>query len=462
MRQVRLHEVTDGNSEDNVSEIDELTRLSTQARLHPSREENSSRPNAQSTSFRRYDPEDKKARAAARKSPLETWKEIFVTQLTPDEIAAYRREARKRNVKMPPPPVGSLRENARDTRGAISILEELFGEELRRQPESREQRREVPKGPVGYLDDSHQRQRARSEGTFSDKVGLRRPHISLNKDTTVLILRKASKHLTEQDFRRLIPGGRHIEGWTGLGELMRVVRARVMKTLERDGEYFLVFSNSTIAFEYKRNIFGLHSDTQKELSNNQNSVGIPPPPNLASSGKAAFDTPAYTYNLIPPTHDLTIKLQEPPFPPVLLPIVTDGAYARLLEDRRTNYEVMLWFESYWHPAFSVIRRAIDQDGKERGSFWRTVGDHSGLRLLAGEYAALGKVNGVATSEEAPSDWKGRRGSGSRHFIVSFRDEQEASRFALFWHRRDVTAIIEAHLLGPWQGDPIIANADATW
>ena len=39
--------------------------------------------------------------------------------------------------------------------------------------------------------------------------------------TAVLVLQAASKSLTEEDFRCLVPKGKHIEGWTGPGNIQK-------------------------------------------------------------------------------------------------------------------------------------------------------------------------------------------------------------------------------------------------
>jgi len=36
-----------------------------------------------------------------------------------------------------------------------------------------------------------------------------------------MVLRNASKSLSENDFRRVVPKGRHIEGWKGQGDIMK-------------------------------------------------------------------------------------------------------------------------------------------------------------------------------------------------------------------------------------------------
>ena len=71
--------------------------------------------------------------------------------------------------------------------------------------------------------------------------------------TSVLVLRNASKTLVEDDFRRLIPQGKHLEGWKlDEGDIVRVIPGRDLNTLAQKGYYFLLFSSAAKRFHLPR------------------------------------------------------------------------------------------------------------------------------------------------------------------------------------------------------------------
>ena len=164
-----------------------------------------------------------------------------------------------------------------------------------------------------------------------------------------------------------------------------------------------------------------------------------------------------------------MRMVPQPFSPVLQRIVASGGYPQLVQGRQSRNEVLLWFTSYWHPSFSIVRRVIDEDGKHRGSFWQTIGDNRGIRKLEDEppSSAPGapqnwQPDAALTHDERRYEWKQKSAFGAKRFIVSFKDEEEATRFQMSWHRRDVTDLMQTALLEPWRSAPILGNAELTW
>jgi len=90
----------------------------------------------------------------------------------------------------------------------LSLIEELFPEERERREASTQvvQQREIPRIPL--------------ELSAKDASEIRRIERELevnwrnsNDEDSVLVLRNASINLVEEDFRGLIPEGKHIDGW---------------------------------------------------------------------------------------------------------------------------------------------------------------------------------------------------------------------------------------------------------
>ena len=75
-------------------------------------------------------------------------------------------------------------------------LEQLLSPGLEEEVEQRE-------GQKRREEEERQRQRAESETVERERY----------VNSAVLVLRNAGRNLVEEDFRRIVPGGRHIEGW---------------------------------------------------------------------------------------------------------------------------------------------------------------------------------------------------------------------------------------------------------
>ena len=69
----------------------------------------------------------------------------------------------------------------------------------------------------------------------------------------VLILRGASKNLIREDFLRIIPPGKNLEGWVSDRTFVeRIVQDRNLETLERKGTYYLIFKTAAATAEYQK------------------------------------------------------------------------------------------------------------------------------------------------------------------------------------------------------------------
>lgn len=126
-----------------------------------------------------------------------------------------------------------------------SLLEELFPLETQSSSQpprvSLKPKREIPRrpldvvgstwfGPAGSEDldadeprvgqDIREGLPARPASARKEAQAAQR-HLRQYRDSTVLVLKSAGKHLCEDDFRRAIPGGSHIEGWAASGSLLK-------------------------------------------------------------------------------------------------------------------------------------------------------------------------------------------------------------------------------------------------
>lgn len=114
----------------------------------------------------------------------------------------------------------------------LSLLEELFPEEVykRNASNARYQRKtkRIPRLPLpkvddvnGLYQDGRTQDRTRPSeiptAAFSERDSFRQWKLA------VLVMRRASKSLTENDFRRAAPKGRHIDDWKGPGDILKGV-----------------------------------------------------------------------------------------------------------------------------------------------------------------------------------------------------------------------------------------------
>ena len=106
----------------------------------------------------------------------------------------------------------------------LSLLAELFPEETTKDVDRRQKDREVPRLPLPEVDEFFEE--------FQDELGpgKSRPKRVTNTAATnafkqhqlaVLVLQIASKSLVESDFRRIAPKGKHIDDWTGPGDILK-------------------------------------------------------------------------------------------------------------------------------------------------------------------------------------------------------------------------------------------------
>ncbi|KAI9669437.1 MAG: hypothetical protein M1831_000474 [Alyxoria varia] len=307
-------------------------------------------------------------------------------------------------------------------RHALSLLEELFPAETRKTSGNAtssvtRKPREIPNQPLDQLlspeleeeVEEREGQRRKEEEEREQRRALAE---TAEKEkyikSAVLVLRNAGKNLVEEDFRRIVPGSKHIEGW-GESSLLKVIRSRDLRTLEPDGNYILIFRTAEDAKSYERYAKQLHTLSQAHLPVPGDLTPPLPPPPIALDpssatqgyappydgtplGKSAArrakraqhlspslgDTSLYgalqSYALLPPTNRLDLRVAQQPHSPLLQTILRHGNYEVLMRDRHplAAAEVLLSVAWGWSPKVDDIRRAIARDGKVRGLTWRVV------------------------------------------------------------------------------------------
>lgn len=152
-----------------------------------------------------------------------------------------------------------------------SLYEQLFPEQRKELDSRQDAARRVPrvpldketvarkhmfKAPVTFTAENDVRP---SEAARRLEQNMLREQQASGPVESVLVLRNATKNLLEEDFKRLTPHGRHLEGWKMEdSDFIKVVPGRDIKTLERLNYYYLIFSSALSAFAYQGHAIRLH------------------------------------------------------------------------------------------------------------------------------------------------------------------------------------------------------------
>ncbi|KAK8192749.1 hypothetical protein M8818_007921 [Zalaria obscura] len=375
-----------------------------------------------------------------------------------------------------------------------TLLEELFPEEARRTSgEERKREREIPRLPLAQPDPSTvapppprkeqgppKSQRARE---------LEEQLAAQNEQISVLVLRNASKSLTEEDFKRVIPKGKHIEGWNlEQGDIIQVIPGRNTTTLERENHYFLLFKSAISAFTYQGHVSRLHNLARAHAPSSLLSA-IPPPPGLEIDGEdvhAAMES----YALLPPSQNISIRQLRPPLSPLVQQLIRHRGYPHVVNrPDRSPAEVLLRLEG---PSLTLseLQDAFRKSEEDRMLPWtrQTMG---GLQIAKWEVKSkpVSPLSDEAL-DEGPSSEEPQLNEESKEpetvtytafqsdaeqkarleeaenarkrspaFILGFQDLAEAESFARYWHRRPVE--LEDFSFDMGDSAPI-ANAEVLW
>jgi hypothetical protein len=370
-----------------------------------------------------------------------------------------------------------------------SLIEQLFPEESKRDHEARARcQREIPRLPLEMPSGAQ---------TRADRVARLAPQLNeswravqarremelrsqADSQSSVLVLLNASKNLTEEDFRRLIPKGEHLDGWRmEQGDILNVIPGRNLATLEQENYYYLVFSSPLSAFVYQGHATRI-SRLAAEQTPDSLHTALAPTPGYMLNGIDVYAA-IQAYTLTSSTQTLNLRQLKPPLSPLLSSVINRGGYSAILDrPDKMPYEVRLTLEGPQLPT-SRIRYIVYESGRERALGW-SGGDESNIK--------------ISKYEPAPPTRASRGGSGPRNrtedsqllmdmnksqvffpgspdveaaknyrksnnvYILGFHTEHAAQSFIRYWHRKPMDWGRKSVDL---EGDlPPIANAELLW
>ena len=292
------------------------------------------------------------------------------------------------------------------------------------------------------------------------------------EDITVLALSNCSADLTAEDFYRIIPKAKHIEGWIRDGDLYKVIPARNPLTLERLQGYYLLFRSAQSALAYQRNASRLHKLAGLYAPTSIHDA-IPPPKGFIEDGEDLNEAIS-RYCLAPPNLKLSLTMMLQPYHPWFRTLLQQGGYKGVVSPDKAS-RVLMHIEGY-EPNAVELYNIFYRDGSERGVHWpirygirgilrlRDVirytpkmerSNSSGEPERPGNEAMHGfnqdfefnvnglydeglyEESGVYTTNDVFSERLGQHIFGKQYnrWIVEFEEEDMARRFARVWHRR---------------------------
>jgi len=349
-----------------------------------------------------------------------------------------------------------------------SLIEQLFPEETKRYEEAAaRQEREIPRMPLELPVRKRTpadrlalpAQTGESRGAMLKRRTMELQAAKAESQTSVLVLLNASKHLTEEDFTRLIPQGQHMEGWTlEDGDILKVVPGRNLATLEQENFYYLLFSSPLSAFVYQGHATRIARLAAEQTPDSLHTALAPTPGYMVNGMDVYAAIQAYT--LTPSTQTLNLRQLKPPVSPLVASIVKNGGYSAILKrPDRMPYEVRLTLEGPQLP-LSRIRYIIYESGRDRALGW-SGGDEANIKIT--RYEPKRPATPTSENEDSKSvarhpteqsqlswdmsksrvspsgsdvgDNAQRRRTANPVYILGFHTEHAAQSFIRYWHRK---------------------------
>ncbi|CAN9101465.1 unnamed protein product [Alternaria sp. RS040] len=376
-----------------------------------------------------------------------------------------------------------------------SLLEELFPETSSTSQPQSEPRDRYPKL---HLPDSMpvvRRENSNHTQSFKERVVE-----SLHKQgehVTVLQLTNCSTELTEADFRRIIPKGKHIEGWHRDDDLYKVVPGRDPLSLERLPFYYLLFKSAEAALAYQKNASRLHKLSALHQPANIFSA-IPPPKGFIEEGED-ITAAISSYNLLPTRHPMSLNVLMQPYNPALRNLVERGGYQPIAPsvDAKGNpiWRVLMHIEGY-EPTPSDLFKIFSRDAYKHGMILplRNESQTSVHRLrdminlkVSSKAVSSSRPRAYGTFDQSSSDSEmtyddpaiqsmlGGVDEDSpsqqnqlvmnrvyNRWVLDFDDEDTARRWSVRWHRRLLPEL--SHTKGAWRDseEARICNTELLW
>lgn len=387
---------------------------------------------------------------------------------------------------------GNPKEKQQDSR-APSLIEQLFPEESKKYTDAQARKeRQIPRLPLEIPKheqtqaDRFRRPAPSDEPKIPPNAARARKMMQeqaarAGQQTSVLVMLDASKNLTIEDFRRLIPQGAHMEGWTlEEGDILKVIPGRNLATLAQENFYYLLFSSPLSAFVYQGHATRISRLAISATPNSLHNALAPGPGYIVNGMDAHAAVQAYT--LTPPMREPRLRQLKPPLSPLVDSIVSNGGYSAIVNrPDKMPYEVRLTLEGPQIP-MSRVRSVLHASGRDRALEW-SGGHEANLKITKYEPQSTAfdqedpprdpsertehtqlqwDMNRARISSRTSPDDETtqRRRKAAPVYIIGFHTELAAQSFIRHWHRRPMSLGREEE---DEEGDlPPVANVELLW
>jgi hypothetical protein len=320
--------------------------------------------------------------------------------------------------------------------------------------------------------------------SWLDKGSRAEETVKADGGISVLLLRNATKNLIEEDFRRLVPQGRHIEGWkVQEGDILKVIPQRDLTTLAQMDAYYILFSSTHNALLYQEHVSRIHRLACDNMATSPSSP-IPPPPGYMIEGLDA-NAAIEAYSLVPTTQSLDMPILKKPWTPLMTSIVKNGGYKAVVDrNSKMPFEARLTMVG---PQLNIptLGYIFMETAKKRALSW-SGGEN--IQLDIHEWEPHRNVSPVERGPAAkyvdgrdddPQD-KGPNGEDTENsvrpgrnsqlprrtllpvYIVGFHTEHAAKTFVTYWHNRPLVSDRTAMQWEIEEELPPVANVEFLW
>jgi hypothetical protein len=383
----------------------------------------------------------------------------------------------------------------KDEPNGQSLLAELFPEaSTLPQPRHTEKRDEYPKVDLPDSTSIVRRELVDQPQTLKQQVV--DSFQKKGEEITVIQLSHCSTELTEADFRRLIPKGKHIDAWNRGGGFYKIIPGRDPLSLERMPFYYILFRDSESALAYQKNASRLHKLSALHQPANILSA-VPAPKGFLEDGED-INAAVSSYNLLPIHHQLSLNVLMQPYNPALRALIERGGYQPIAlsvdENGERIWKVLMHIEGY-EPSPSDLFKIFSRDAYVHGmSIPLRNESHSSIHRLRDivnlktTTKPISSVNPRAYGAFNPSpsgvlyedpaiqsmlagadehtgakeinQWVMNR--VYNRWVLDFEDEDSARRFAVGWHRKVLPELSAGK--GAWKdGEEVrVCNTEVLW
>jgi hypothetical protein len=368
-----------------------------------------------------------------------------------------------------------------------SLLAELFPEATSYvQPHYEERKNYTKLNPPEHV---AQIRRVPSGDNMSPREKMIKSFQNRGEPLVALQLTHCSTELTEADFRRLVPRGKHIESWIRDGEFQKIIPGRDPWTLERKPFYYLLFKSFESALAYKKNASRLHMLAAMHQPTSIFSA-IPSQPGLLEDGED-INKVLSTYFLKPLSLRLSLNMVMQPYNPSLRLLFERGGYEPIVPNVGANGQTLYKVLEGWEPSREDLYHIFARHARDRGLTWPLHNGDKGVHRLrdvvdvhtrfqavssANPRAANGGVEYLSLSEYSDADplQQQQQSEGApktelkqvlinrlyNRWILEFEEHGAADRFVRLWHRR----ILPNPKGATWKDkeEPRMINAEVLW